>query len=86
MPNINPTGPSKPGEQKPHDIQTNKTVSKPESEGGEKYLGCTFASHKAYVEFKSKFLARMANEMLRQIQKESEKMVQALKKMREDQQ
>ena len=88
MSDIKPTGPSLPGKQKPEELQSekpDKTTPPPNESGDETYLGFTFTSQKAYLEFKGKFLSRMANEMIRQIQRESDRMVQALKKMREDQ-
>ena len=62
---------------------------KPEDVKGDdqfEYMGYTFTSKKAYDTFKYKFLAQMANIMIQQIKRENDRMVKALKKMREDQQ
>lgn len=48
-----------------------------------KYIWFTFKSQKDYLTFKYKFLSRMANMMIQQIKKENERMIKALKKMKE---
>ncbi len=90
MTDIKPPGPPIPDESKPQELpKTKESKGPPASEKAaqesDTYLGLTFSSHAAYVQFKSKFLAQMANEMIKQIQSSSDHMVEALKKMREDQ-
>ena len=63
-----------------------ETKSTPKESEGLSYLNFTFTDERSYLEFKGKFLANMVNEMIRQIKSESERMVAALKKIREDQQ
>ncbi|MFA6118470.1 MAG: hypothetical protein WCT85_03805 [Parachlamydiales bacterium] len=64
----------------------NETKIPPQESEGLSYLNFTFTDEKSYLEFKGKFLANMVNEMVRQIKSESERMVAALKKLREDNQ
>ena len=51
-----------------------------------KYLGYSFNSPQAYNNFKTKFLAQMANDMIREMKRENDRAVEALRKMREDNQ
>jgi hypothetical protein len=87
MSDIKPAGPLDPNKSKQLQLPETKKSQTPlsASEGSEAYLGFTFNSHAAMIEFKSKFLARMANEMVKQIQANNERMIRALKKLRENQ-
>lgn len=86
MSDIKPPGPTTPEGAKPENLpRAQKSApSEAASSGEEEYLGFTFTSHKALIEFKTKFLARMANEVIREVQRDNDRMIQALKKMRED--
>lgn len=87
MSDVGPPGPPGPKEG-PKDIQKPKAHPQgAQPSGGEyKYLGFTFNSERARLEFKDKFLVRMANLMIRQIKSESDKACKALRKIREDNQ
>jgi len=86
---IPPSGGQNP---KPEDLQkaqqkkTDTTPAQaPQDDGGYHYLGYSFNSYKAYWMFKSKFLSQMANTMLQEIKHNNDRMIQALRKMRENQ-
>jgi len=83
-----------PGDKKPKlepldKPQKPKSIPSPEEfkdSGQFEYLGFVFSSEKDYETFKYKFLAQMANTMMQQIKNDSDKMVAAIKKMRDQNQ
>jgi len=85
MTDIPPVGPTSSDESKKHqELEKIKGEKPTQGEEENVYLGFTFNSKASYLQFKTKFLANMANLMIRQIKKENDQMLKALKKMRED--
>lgn len=86
MPDIPPPGAPPPGQPNPLNPQ-NPEKKPPQSpaQGTVDYSEFTFTSHRAYIEFKTKFLVNIANEAIRQIKIDTDRIVQALRKMREEQ-
>jgi hypothetical protein len=79
-----PEGPLKPGDIQPPSKQEDSSQQAPEE--NLKYMGFTFTSKEALDAFRKKFLAQMAKTIVDQIKEQNDRMVRALKKMREEDQ